>query len=65
MIAYSGAGMKTEIIKYILAQFLTHYLEECGLRSREEGLTYAAALIVIMIVSYRLLIFVPITVCHN
>ncbi len=65
MIAYSRACMQTEIIKYILTQFLLHHPEESCLRTREEGLAYAAALIVIMIVSYCLLILVPITVCHN
>jgi hypothetical protein len=64
MVSYAGAGVLTEIIKDILVQLFTEHTQECGLGAWEKGLTDAAALIEVMVVSYGFLIFVPKTV-HN
>ena len=62
MITYSGAGVLTEIIIYILTKFFTEHTQECGLGARKKGLAAAAALIEVMVISYGFLIFVPKTV---
>ena len=64
MITYTCAGVLTEIVKYILVQFLSEHTQESSLRTREKGLANAAALIEVVVVGYGLLIFIPKTV-HN
>ena len=64
MIADACASVLVRVVTDILAQLVAQDAEKCGFRTREEGLPYAAALIEKMVVSYFLLIFVPVTFVH-
>jgi hypothetical protein len=61
MVSYSGTGVLVRVVADVFTQLLTQNSQKGSFRTWEKGLAYAAALIKIMVFSYFLLIFVPIT----